>query len=134
MITNGKREIEEHESVHYVSIESSLRMMNFESSFGFDYVQSQVDLPCSMNHFVYTPGTTPEKILEVCREQYLQKYPYKEPEVTLDTVLGEKTCIWFRRRIDDVYPEDQNDDDYLNWTPEEPFDDEDYHPGWDRWA
>lgn len=132
--TKGKDEIEQYEHIFYVSVENSLRMMNFETFYNDDYVQSQVDLPYSMNNHVYTPGTTSEKILEVCREHYLQKYPYKEPQVTPNIILGEITSIWFRRRIDDVYPKDERDvDDYLDWNCNDD-EDEDYHPSWDRWA
>lgn len=141
-INKGKREIEEDENIYYVSVESSLRMMNLEYSLGtdLDLVRSQVDLPCSMNHYVYAPGTTAELILDVCRKQYLQKYPYKTPEVWVDILLGEKIRIVFIRVIDDIYQEEKFADDYLDEDigiyPEEDqeewFDDEDYNPGWDR--
>lgn len=123
MASNGKNEINEHEIIYHVSIESALRMMNCEFFAGNDLVTSTIRLPSSMNNYVYAQGATSEKIWEVCREQYLKKHQYKEPKVFVHEALGEVSFI-FDRYIDDVYPEDwlvEDDDDYLDPSRDEGY-------------
>lgn len=134
MMIKGNDEIEEYEHIFYISVESSLRMLSLETFLSFEYVQSRVQLPYSGNNCVYTPGTTYEMVLDACREHYLQKYPYKDPVVIPNIILGELTSIWFRRRIDD--PEEDTErqvDDYFDWTYLDTLVDEDYDSGGDNW-
>lgn len=125
MISKGKGEIGELENVYYVSVESSLRQMLSETAFGFDHVQSHIELPCSMNFYVYTQETTLEKIFEVCKDKYLQRNPYKSPQIWVNTIHGEATSICFRRLIDDVYPKEQYDNYDLDYGSDWSYSDED---------